>query len=93
MTTPENMVFVDELPPDYRARSRHAEIARALRAHPRKWGLVRTAPSRSAALQACTAIRRGSAPAYLPAGAFEGRAITSEDGVHQVWARYVGGGR
>ncbi|MUL39603.1 hypothetical protein FZ103_00140 [Streptomonospora sp. PA3] len=86
--------IVSELPPDYGGRglTRHNDIARQLRRQPRRWGLVTdTAASRRAAYNTASRIRIGGYPAYLPAHAFEARAITTEDGVHQVWARYVGG--
>lgn len=92
------MTFVKTPPPDaYRPRHRrtlHSEIARALRNRPGAWAKVSEHPTRSTACSVASAIRCGNgntgARAYRPAGAFETRYVTTEDGRHEVYARYIG---
>lgn len=67
----------------------HRRHAAQLRQQPGQWavvGIYRT--SRSSGSLAYQ-IRKGSLPAYAPAGAFEARACTV-DGEHRVYVRFVG---
>lgn len=86
-----SMVFVGQVPRDYGGHARDAARARDLRDNPGRWGLVdQGRKTRAGAVEEAGRIRRGEKAAYLPKGAFEARAITTEEGVHQVWARFVG---
>ena len=87
------VVFAPHLPTDHgnRKKSAHDQAADQLRRRPNTWGLVRTeVPSRSTAQTHASAIRAGRHAAYRPPGAFDGRVVTTESGVHQVWAQYLG---
>lgn len=91
---PEDLVFVDRLPPDMapRRRTKYEDIAAQLRKNPRRWALIRDdCEVRKTAQETGYHIQNGKTLAFRPAGAFEARAVTSEAGVHQVWARYIGG--
>jgi hypothetical protein len=89
-----NVEFVG--PPPAQRNTKHARIARELRAHPRVWGVVRKPGSLTRAASAAQAIRDARLPAYGPAGSFEAVARTvTEAGVdeYRVYARYVGGAK
>lgn len=89
-----SVVFLTELPRDHHpGHLDHAAIAVALRRHPGLWGLVAAPATRNAAYEAARRIRLGLNRAYRPRRAFDARAVTTETGVHQVWARYEGAAR
>jgi len=80
-------------PPPAQRNTKHARIARELRAHPRVWGVVRRPDTLPRAASAAQAIRDARLPAYAPAGSFEAVARTVTEGgrtEHRVYARYVG---
>ncbi|MDA2804465.1 hypothetical protein [Nocardiopsis suaedae] len=92
------MTFVKAPPPDAyqprQKRSPHHEIARALRNRPGTWARISGHPTRSTACSVASGIRsgqsKGGARAYQPSGAFEARYVTTQDGRHEVYARYIG---
>ncbi|MER7464071.1 hypothetical protein [Streptomyces sp. NPDC097981] len=81
-------------PPPKQRNTKHARIARELRAHPQVWGVVRRPSSLDSASSAARAIRDARLPAYAPAGSFEAVARSVSEGAvteYRVYARYVGG--
>ena len=67
------------------APRRWVEEAAELRAHPKRWALIKTMPEGSNARSFATQARRGDKAAFLPIGAWEFR-VTGGD----VYARYLG---
>lgn len=77
------------LPADYgRVTARHDNIAAAMR-ETDDWVLVGAYKSRSSAGGVAQEIRSGRIKAYR-GHVYDARAITTADGIHQVWGQWIG---
>lgn len=65
------------------------DAAKALRANPGQWALVKVGSTAQAARNAAHQIRHGRIVAYQPAGQFDATSRTVS-GEHRVYVRYVG---
>lgn len=83
--------FLEVLPPDYRPKPSHAELADEIRSRPRLWKRVGSYASRSGALAAASMIRTGQRPAWRkrPDGYYEAESRTTKKKEHVVYARWV----
>lgn len=90
----DDLVIVDRLPPDMdpTRASRPVEVAAAARRNPGKWVLLDDECSTRKSAQGVAWRIRNGHRATFPDRAYDADVITSEDGVHQVWVRYIGGG-
>lgn len=84
-------IWTDELPADHSSLRYHADAALSLRTNPGRWRLIGTYAYRGGATNSASQIRRGATNAWRrrPGGLYEARAITTEQGDHQVYARWV----
>lgn len=86
----DNEVSFGDLPPVRgSARTLHSLIAAQLRRHPGKWARIATRSTAGNASNTAHSIRSAKLTSYRPMGAYEAAARTV-DGVHEVWAKYVG---
>jgi hypothetical protein len=94
-TMTDDLEFVDEVPPGYKAyRSKypHPKWAAAMRANPGKWTRLPTDRMTQGSKSGMASnISRGRNTAYEPAGAFEAITRKQSDDDYAVWARFVGG--
>ncbi|SHI65729.1 hypothetical protein [Streptomyces sp. 3214.6] len=75
--------------PNARPRVDHQHAADQARQMPGQWVLAGTYGSSASAQSAALQVRTGEkAPAYRPAGAFEGRTLVTQDGA-DLWVRYT----
>lgn len=88
---PETEVAFGDLsqPGTGKGRTMHSLVAAQLRYRPGQWARIAVHSTASRAAGCAASIRSGKLRAYLPAGSYEAAART-EDGVHAVFARYVG---
>ncbi|MCX4666554.1 hypothetical protein OG453_07700 [Streptomyces sp. NBC_01381] len=66
------------------------DTAAELREHLGEWALIDNRGNLNRATNLSYRIRTGRHAAFRPAGAFEARARTAEDGSADVYARYIG---
>jgi hypothetical protein len=77
------------LPADHgKPTASHYDLAAAMR-NTDEWVLVSGYTNRRTALNIASKIRNGVLPAYRR-HIYEARAITTADGAHETWGRYVG---
>lgn len=86
--TQENGIVWEE-PYGRAGRTEWQPIAEALRARPREWARVKTGAKKSTGATLAARIKTGAIAPFRPAGAFEAKSRTIEDGT-AVYARYVG---
>lgn len=84
-------VWVQEVPEDHGPLRYHVDLAEALRRRPGIFRLVGTYAYRGGATNAASTIRRGGTQAWRsrPGGHYEAKARTTEDGAHEVYARWI----
>lgn len=81
-----------EDPPRHGARSHeydHHALAAKLRAKPNEWARIMKYATAPISASMAGTVRNARTQAWAPAGAYEAKARTV-DGVHWVYARYVG---
>lgn len=72
-------------------KSKSEQIAAKLRKRPGEWARIGVYKSGASMSSTAYHVRHGNVAAYAPAGTFEAVGRTA-DGVHGVWARYIGEG-
>ncbi|WP_435107817.1 hypothetical protein [Nocardiopsis synnemataformans] len=83
--------WLDKLPADHGKLHRHADVAAAARARPRRWRLVGEYAHREAARDAASRIRRGGSPAWeaRTGGYYHPKFFTNGDGEHVVYVQWI----
>lgn len=83
--------FLEVLPPDYRPKQTHADLAAEIRSRPRMWKRVGSYASRSGATAAASMIRTGHRPAWRkrPDGYYDAEPRTTKQREHLVFVRWV----
>lgn len=84
-----NEIVFEDPPRGGRGYIKHAPIAAALREKPGQWARVASYATLRHTSHVAYLMRSGRLKAYMPAGTFEAMGRTV-DGVHAVYARYVG---